>query len=117
MHYRNIARHPAVLLLTVILIASLGAQPWSAHPVGATTTTLFSSDFESGSFSGWSAVRTGGDGSATVQSRVVRSGTYAARLSESSSSGSFAYAREALSSPHMDLTASGDFWIAQEGAA
>jgi hypothetical protein len=48
---------------------------------------------------------------------VVKSGSYAARLSETSTTGSFAYARRTLSPTQADLTASGDFQISQEGAS
>jgi fibronectin type 3 domain-containing protein len=81
------------------------------------STTLFSDGFESGDFSAWSSVVTGGDGSATVQSAIVSTGTYAAKLSESSTSGSKAYVRKTFSSAQQDLTATGDFDVLQEGAS
>src|ERR671931_2313901 len=58
-----------------------------------TPTTLFSDGFESGNFFNWSVVRTGADGSAIVQNSIVENGVFAARLSETSATGSFAYAR------------------------
>jgi hypothetical protein len=73
--------------------------------------------FETGNFSAWSIVQTGADGTATVQSAVVKTGTYAARLSASATTGSFAYARKTLSSAKTDVTVEGDFRILVEGAA
>jgi hypothetical protein len=84
--------------------------------VQPSSNTLFSDGFESGDFSAW-LVKTGGDGSAVVQSSIIKSGSYAAELSETSNSGSLAYVRKTLSSPQVDLTASGDFQVLQEGAS
>ena len=75
-----------VLLLAILLVAVVGAS-------NAPADTLFADGFESGDFSAWTLVKTGGDGSATVQSSIVKSGSYAARLSETSTSGSLAYVR------------------------
>ncbi|MDQ3668757.1 MAG: Ig-like domain-containing protein [Actinomycetota bacterium] len=79
--------------------------------------TLFSDGFESGDFSAWSLLRTGGDGTATVQSAIVKTGGFAARLSETVNTGSFAYVRKALASAQTEITAAGDFQITQEGAS
>jgi Concanavalin A-like lectin/glucanases superfamily len=62
-------------------------------------------------------VTIGGDASATVQSTIVKTGSYAAQLGESANAGSKAYARRAFSSAQPDLTASGDFRILQQGAS
>ena len=78
---------------------------------------LFADDFESGNLGSWTLVRTGGDGTATVQTAVVKTGTYAARLTASSTSGSFAYARKTLSADQSQLTVSGDFQITAEGTS
>ena len=78
--------------------------------------TIFSDGFESGNFSAWSTVTTAGDGAATVQSAIVSSGTYAARLSESANAGSKSYVRKTFSAV-QDLTASGDFQLLQQGAS
>src|SRR5207248_2986084 len=86
-------------------------------PTPASGATLFSDGFESGNFSAWSTVQTAVDGTATVQSSVVKSGSYAARLSETSTSGSYAYIRKTLSAAQTNLTASGDIQITQEGAS
>jgi len=85
--------------------------------VQASSNTLLSDGFESGDFSAWTLVKTGGDGSAVVQSSTVKSGSYAAQLSETSNSGSLAYVRKTLASRQVDLTASGDFQVLQEGAS
>ena len=79
--------------------------------------TLFSDGFESGNFSAWSVVTTGGDGSVIVQSSVVSLGAFAAQLSETANSGSLAYARKSLAAPVTDLTVSGDFLIQTEGSS
>ncbi len=78
---------------------------------------LFADDFESGTLGAWTLVRTGADGTATVQGAVVKGGTYAAQLTETATSGSFAYARETLSADQSQLTVSGDFQITTEGTS
>ncbi|HEX9350257.1 MAG TPA: Ig-like domain-containing protein [Gaiellaceae bacterium] len=78
---------------------------------------FFSDGFESGNVSAWTTVLTGADGTATVQSADVKTGTFAARLSETAATGSFAYARKQLDTARTDLTASGDFKILTEGAS
>jgi hypothetical protein len=85
--------------------------------VVASADTLFADGFESGDFSAWSQVTTAGDGSALVQGSVVRSGAYAAQLSESATAGSKAYARKTLASPEQELSASADFQVVQQGAS
>jgi hypothetical protein len=78
--------------------------------------SLFSDGFESGNLSAWTLVRTGGDGTATVQSGVAASGTYAARFTESSTSNSYTYARKTLSADQNELTVSGDIQVANQGS-
>jgi hypothetical protein len=79
--------------------------------------TLFSDGFESGTFSAWSLVKTGGDGAAGVQSTTVKTGTYAAQLSETANSGSLAYIRASLAQAQTSLTGSLDIQISQEGVS
>jgi hypothetical protein len=79
--------------------------------------TLFADGFESGDFAAWTLVRTGADGQAVVQSNVVKSGSFAAQLSESSSTGSYAYARASLAQSVLELSVSGAFNIQTEGAS
>jgi hypothetical protein len=79
--------------------------------------TLFSDGFESGNFSAWTLVGKGGDGTATVQSGIVASGSYAARFTESTGRGSFAYARKTLPADQNELTVSGDFQLATQGTS
>jgi hypothetical protein len=83
----------------------------------ASAAVLFSDGFESGNFSAWTLVKTGGDGTAVVQSNIVKTGNYAAELSESSNSGSKAYVRETFPTAQPALTATGDFYVVQEGAS
>jgi len=78
---------------------------------------LFADGFESGTLGAWTLVRIGGDGTATVQTGVVKTGTYAAQFTETATSGSLAYARETLSSDQSQLTVSGDFQITAEGTS
>jgi hypothetical protein len=78
---------------------------------------LFADDFESGSLGAWTLVKPVGDGTATVQTAVVKTGTYAARLTESATSGSLAYARKTLAADQTDITISGDFQITTEGTS
>jgi hypothetical protein len=89
---------------------SVGATPALADAV-------FSDGFESGDFSAWTQVQTGGDGKAVVQSAIVRTGQLAAQLSETANSGSKAYVRKTFASAQLDLTASGDFQVVQQGAS
>ncbi len=102
----------ALLWMSLAVAASPTTIPTMAHAAGS---TLFSDGFESGNFAAWSAVQTGADGVATVQSVTVKSGSYAAQLSASAAAGSYAYAREALATAQTDLTASGDFQVTAEG--
>ena len=78
--------------------------------------TLFTDDFESGTFVNWTQVFTSGDGAAQVQSATIAGGQFAARLAESSLSNSIAYARRDLGENALNLTVSGDYFVAQEGA-
>jgi hypothetical protein len=111
---RRGARRPSSLILAaglacaVALFAGVGT---------ARADTVFSDGFESGNFSAWTQVQTAGDGTAAVQSAIVRTGSLAARLSESSTSGSKAYARKTFASAQLDVTASGDFQVLQQGAS
>jgi len=100
------------LALTPAVVLTLVAAP-AAHAAS----TAFADGFESGNFAAWSSVQTGADGTATVQSATVKTGTYAARLTATTAAGSLAYAREALSGAQTDVTASGDFQVQTEGAS
>jgi len=96
---------------------SMTAPSAPTAPVqSAPSSTIFSDGFESGDFSAWSGVTTAGDGTATVQSAIVRTGTYAAQLTESANSGSKSYVRKTFSAV-QDLTATGDFELLQAGAS
>jgi hypothetical protein len=52
-----------------------------------------------------------------VQSSIVKSGQFAARLSATSVAGAYAYARKTLASPQTHLSVSGDFQVLAEGAS
>jgi acid phosphatase type 7 len=106
------ARRRAGLLVAAIIAGLFGQLGGAeAGPV------LFSDGFESGNLSAWSTVQTGADGSATVQSAVVKTGTYAARFSATTTAGSFAYARRSFASAQTDVAAAGDFQVQSEGAS
>lgn len=97
-------------------------NPGNSTPVTVTVSnstggSLFSDGFESGTFGAWTLTKTGGDGTATTQSTVVKTGTYAARLSETATSGSLAYIRETLSADQSNMTVSGDFQVFAEGSS
>jgi len=77
----------------------------------------FSDGFENGNFSTWTLVRTGGDGQAVVQNSIVRTGSFSASLSETSTTGSYAYARATLLQSQTELNISGSFNIQTEGAS
>jgi hypothetical protein len=84
---------------------------------GASAAVTFSDGFESGSFSSWSSVSTGGDGTAVVQSSIVQSGTSAARLTATTSTGSFATVRKTLPAARAAITVSGWFNLQTDGTA
>jgi hypothetical protein len=80
------------------------------------TFTAFGDGFERGNWAAWSAVRTGGGGTARVQNNNVQGGWYAAELAALSRPGSYAYARKYLASPQTNLTVGADFRVMAEGA-
>jgi hypothetical protein len=80
-------------------------------------TTLFSDGFESGNFSAWTNVASQGGASATIQSSLRKTGTYAASFVSSGSGSAFAYARKSLGTARSAVTATGDFIVTQEGAS
>jgi hypothetical protein len=71
--------------------------------------------FESGTVSAWTTVSVAGDGAAVLQGSTVKTGAFAAQLSETVNTGSLAYARKTLASNRPDLTVTGDFRVAAEG--
>lgn len=93
-------RRVATGSLALLALALAFAAP------AANAATLFSDGFESGSVSGWKVVKTGSGGTAAAQSQIVRSGAYAARVSATSSSSS--YARRAFSAAQTELTIGAD---------
>ncbi len=103
--------------LGVLAVAATVALGLTIGVSTAVADTIFSDGFESGDFSAWTSVQVGGDGTAVVQSAIVRTGSLAAQLSESSTSGSKAYARKTFAAEQVDFTASGDFQLLQEGAS
>jgi hypothetical protein len=72
-------------------------RTWQVQP------TVFSDGFESGGFVTAWARQVGADGTANVVTDVVRTGTYAARLSATANIGSFSMLRYSLSAPNADV--------------
>lgn len=72
--------------------------------------------FESSDLSNWSSVATFGDGTATVQTTTVKTGTYAAALGASANPGSASYVRRQVTPAQTDLSAAGDLIVTAEGA-
>jgi acid phosphatase len=91
------------------------SRTWTVDLQGGTA--FLSDGFETGSFSAWTTVSIGGDGAAVVQSTTVKTGAFAAQVSETSNTGSLAYIRKTLPSSRPDLTVSGDFRVLAEGAS
>ena len=82
------------------------------------TPEVFADGFESANFADWSAApSTGGDGSGAIQSTVTSSGSHAARVTASATSGSFAYVRKTMRAAQTDLTVEADVNVLSEGAA
>jgi hypothetical protein len=98
------------MLAALFALASLAVAP------AAGAATLFSDGFESGSLSNWTSVTAGG-GTAVAQSQVVRSGSYAGRLTATSSSSARSYARKTLPAAQTELTVSGDIRIDAGGSS
>jgi hypothetical protein len=82
-----------------------------------TTNEVFGDGFESGNFAQWTTTGAASGGTATVGSGSASAGTYAARLTATTTSGSFAYARETLAAAETDLTTKADVKVLSEGAA
>jgi hypothetical protein len=115
----TLADAASTLIVAVTATNALGSMTAPSAPTApvqrAPASIIFSDGFESGDFSAWSTVTTAGDGTATVQSAIVHTGTYAAQLTESANSGSKSYVRKTFSAV-QDLTATGDFELQQAGA-
>jgi hypothetical protein len=88
-----------------------------AFAPAASAAVLLDDGFESGTFAAWTSVQTGGDGAAIVQSDLARTGSGAARLSATATSGSFARIRKTFSPALTTLVAEADFRVLAEGAA
>ena len=89
--------------------------PGTSQGPTPTPTTLIDEGFEDGSLRAWT-VRTGPGGAAFVQSAIARTGGWAARLSATNVTGSYADMRRSFL-PTTTLTATLDLWMAAEGAA
>ena len=103
---RRVIGIPVATVLVLLLCAG-----------SASAATVFGDGFESGDFGAWSTPTTAGDGTAAIQSTIVRTGALAAQLSESATAGSKAFVRKTFGAAQQDLTASGDFQVVKEGAS
>ena len=111
----------ASLLLAIPLI--VGGTPLIGHTASAPKTrhvrmvsvSQFRTNFETGTFAGWTMVHSESGARARIQKRLVRSGHWAAEFSASAIYGSYAYARRILPQAEQNLTTSADFRIMAEG--
>lgn len=103
------AHRTLVGLLLLALLPLLVVQSVSAA-------VLLEDGFETGTTSNWVS-QVGADGSVTVDSDHVNSGSYAARLSATSSTGSYAYLRADLSSAQTALDVQVAVSVLAEGAS
>jgi hypothetical protein len=110
---RGLRTNRGIAVGVAALVAGLVAI--TAGPASAAV--LFSDRFETGNFSAWSTVLTGGAGAAVVQGSIVKSGSFAAQFSSTATPGSFAYARSNLPTAQADVTVNGAFRVNTEGAA
>jgi hypothetical protein len=107
---------------TVEVRATDEAANTDATPASRTWTVeggvpaALSDGFESGTLSSW-VVGKGGDGTAVVETDAVKSGVYAARLTASVNTDSFARLRFALPAPRNDVSVDEDIRIEAQGAS
>ncbi len=108
-------RPTAVAMLgAVALVGTSLIAPPPAPTQATTTTTTFADGFESGTLAAW-AVSTGGSGSASVESSVVRTGSYAAHFTAATKRNAFADARHTFASPIASATMGVDVYVGSEG--
>lgn len=93
--------------------ATPAERAWTVEPTAA----LFADGFESGDLLAWTTVASGGEGAANVGSDPVRSGAFAAKLSSTSATDSYAYARRSLAERPQTLTVGLDVRVEAEGAS
>lgn len=104
--------------VAVLSVTAIGAALFILHPEPAAADLVILSDgFETGDLSQWSSVTVVGGASATVQTNVIRNGTYAARLTSTLSSSARAFVRATVEPGQLDLRAAGAFNVQSEGAA
>jgi hypothetical protein len=102
----------------IYAVDSLGhVDPSPTTRIWTVNVAIVNDGFESGGFAAtvWT-VKTGGDGTAAVQTTDVKTGLYAARFAETANTGSLTYARAPFPVQN-DLLVSGDFKILTEGAS
>ena len=77
----------------------------------------FADGFESGDFSAWTSVTVSGAAAATVQSGIVRTGAYAARLGATQTAGAQSFVRKDLDTAGTEVRTGGAFHMVSEGLA
>src|SRR4051794_9606079 len=88
-------------------------RPWTV--TSGSASSLFLDGFESDDFGLWSAVRTGVEGTAVVQSAVTAAGSFAAELTSTATTGSYAFARRDFVPAPTSLTIGGGVPVRREG--
>src|SRR5919108_2191015 len=105
------------LTLSAILLAAAAIFRLESPPKSAAAQSLFFDGFETGDFSQWTSVTITGNGTAEVQTALVRTGTYSARLSSSANADARANIRKTMQPEQTDIRTDGAFNIQSEGAA
>ena len=104
-------------------VTSAGPDPtpaaWSWTISGSGSSSAFYDGFESGTLSAWTNVLkgTGTTDFAGVETGGANAGTWAARLTAGTATGSFAYIRKSLSSAATTMTVTADVKVLAEGAS
>jgi|GEM_PF-3730549 len=102
-------RRPTSIVASLVILLALAAH--------ADAAVLVDEGFEAGAFSAATSVSTAGDGVATVQSGVVRTGVGAARLSSTATTGSRSRVRWSLAPAKTTIVVEGDVRVLAEGGA
>ena len=111
--------------INTVAVRSSGSQfdPWSYTAPTCTTADpnpsgqLFADGFENGTLNAWTTAQVGSTGTAVTQTGIVAAGQYAARLSATSTAGSYAYLRKTLPAADTDISVQLKARVEQEGAA
>ncbi len=109
-----------------IVLSTFGSGPAPTNPCNTATATPTTSDpgavvvadnFEGYNFANWSEVEQAGDGTATIQTAIRKTGNCAVKLHVSSASTSKANLRKNLPAGTTDVWADGWFYVQTEGSS